>query len=317
MKLVLIPRSTLKFKSVPQLPGAVLGTNPIVVTAGGLTYTVSLNLVTLVTSLNAYYAPISQLRERLTASRTYYVRTDGNDSNTGLIDSAGGAFRTIQSAVNALALLDANQQSIIIQVRSGSYNEDVFLKPILGGSPNGAIILRGDTTTPSNVVINSTANCIFALGSITNDWLVEGFKFISGIYGVHGHANAWIRVGKVEFGACGTAHVIADYLGTVELQGAYTISGNSTYHAYAFCGGFILNAIVPATLTGTPAFSGSFAAAINRSYIEWNGGTFLGGSATGTRYLVNANSVINTAGAGANFFPGNVAGVAGTGGIYA
>lgn len=59
MKLVLIPRSTLKFKSVPQLPGAVLGTSPIVVTAAGLAYTVSLNLPALLTSLNAYYQPVN------------------------------------------------------------------------------------------------------------------------------------------------------------------------------------------------------------------------------------------------------------------
>lgn len=58
MKLALIPRSTLKFKSIPQLPGAVLGTTPIVATAGGNNYTVSLNLASLVTTLNGYYQPI-------------------------------------------------------------------------------------------------------------------------------------------------------------------------------------------------------------------------------------------------------------------
>lgn len=61
MKLVLIPRSTLKFKSVPQLPGAVLGTSPIVVTAAGLAYTVSFNLPALITSLNTVFAPISAI----------------------------------------------------------------------------------------------------------------------------------------------------------------------------------------------------------------------------------------------------------------
>ena len=41
------------------------------------------------------------------------------------------------------------------------------------------------------------------------------------------------------------------------------------------------------------------------------------GSATGSRYTVNLNGAVYTAGAGANYFPGNAAGSAATGGQYA
>lgn len=42
-------------------------------------------------------------REKLTGNRTYYVRPDGSNSNTGLVDSAAGAFLTWNAAYIAVA----------------------------------------------------------------------------------------------------------------------------------------------------------------------------------------------------------------------
>lgn len=49
--------TTLVLKAIPKLPGAVLGSSPIVVTAAGVNYTVSLNLTALKATLDAYYQP--------------------------------------------------------------------------------------------------------------------------------------------------------------------------------------------------------------------------------------------------------------------
>jgi hypothetical protein len=44
--------------------------------------------------------------------------------------------------------------------------------------------------------------------------------------------------------------------------------------------------------------------------------TFSGGTISGARYISQRNSVIDTNGGGANFFPGSTAGSTALGGVY-
>ena len=44
-----------------------------------------------------------KIREKLTASTNFYIRTDGSDSNTGLANTAAGAFLTLQGAYDKIA----------------------------------------------------------------------------------------------------------------------------------------------------------------------------------------------------------------------
>ena len=52
---------------------------------------------------------------------TYYVRTDGSDSNSGLNNSSTGAWATIQNAADNATLGD------LILVQAGTYHEDVVI----------------------------------------------------------------------------------------------------------------------------------------------------------------------------------------------
>jgi hypothetical protein len=267
-----------------------------------------MNVITSVTTTTTSV----DVREYLTAARTYYVRTDGSDSNDGLSNTSGGAFLTIQRAVNVVcAEIDINTQAVTIQVEDGPYNAPVSLRSFIG---TGTVTLRGNVTTPTNVTINSgTSNTITALGG---RWSVQGFALsASGSADcILGDGPARVTFSAMDFGACGRYHVVG-FSGAVLIgTGTYSISGGGFGHlASGTASRLGLNAAT-VTLTGTPAFT-AFAVATMGSGIEFYTTTFTG-AATGKRYDANTNGVLNTGGAGANYFPGSMAGTATSGGQY-
>jgi hypothetical protein len=257
------------------------------------------------------------VRELLIANRTYYVRTDGSNSNTGLVNNAGGAFLTIQKAVDTAAALDLSIFNVTIQVGAGIYSEAISFKSYVGVGP---ITIQGDLTTPSNVTSSLTTGFNFSAVNVTGRWRVAGIKltntgnFIAGI----NCENSMIEWSSIEFGAfSGTAsfHMQAGVGGVLKSYGNYGISGGAVAHIYATLGAVISNIGRMITLTGTPAFSNWFAGVFSGSLLQINGNTF-SGTATGTRYSVTTNSVIDTNGGGASYLPGGTSGSVGTGGQY-
>lgn len=257
-------------------------------------------------------------RERLTASRTYYVRTDGSDGNDGLSNTGGGAFLTIQKAIDTAVALDLAIYSVTIQVGNGTYTQGLSLKSFVGG---GTITLRGDPTTPGNVVINPTAAACITADNVVGNWIVRGVKLTAttsgnGIFAA-GISN--VLPYEIEFGSFGTNnyHMYATRGAVIYPQVAYTISGGAYAHMFADNGALIQNVNKTVTLSGTFAFS-YFARAGRAGIVQASGLTFAGTyTVTGPRYLGQFNAIIEVGGGGASYFPGDSAGALATGAQYA
>jgi hypothetical protein len=255
-------------------------------------------------------------RETLTANRTYYVRTDGNDANDGLANSAGGAFLTLQKAVNtALNGIDLGGYDVVIQVGNGTYTAGVSVgAPWVGA---GKVTLQGDTASPGNVVISTAGHCI-ALSDHAVLHL-QGFKLTSSTANTVNLVSGAILYldGKMEFGAASAAfHLNVSRNSLVAVNADYSITGGSAAHWQLGSGSSLICIGRTITLSGTPNFSGAFASGAALGVVSCPSCTF-SGAATGMRYSVQLNSVIYTNGGGANFLPGSVAGTTATGGQYA
>ncbi|MBS0237614.1 MAG: DUF2793 domain-containing protein [Proteobacteria bacterium] len=256
--------------------------------------------------------PSGGAREVLAANRTYYVRTDGSDSNTGLANTTGGAFKTIQKAVNVALALDCATYAVVIQVADGTYNETVVM-----GSPmlNGTLRILGNTATPTNVMVNGVTDCFQVTNNAT--LTVQGFGLVAaaGRYALYSNASGAMFFDRVDFGATTGHHVMVSGIGLI--QGAsgqtYTISGGATRHLSCTRGGAIYIGNMTVTITGTPALL--FAYTDRLSQIDVASNTFIG-SATGNRYSVTQNGLINTNGGGASYLPGSGSGTISNGGLY-
>jgi hypothetical protein len=259
-------------------------------------------------------ARITMGREVLAAARTYYVATTGSDTNDGL--SSTNPFATIQKAINAALGVDGQNFNITISVAAGTYNENLTV-----GTPfltSATVSLTGDTTSPSNVVVNGGLT-VSNKAALT----IAGFKMISSGIGLQANSGATITInGKMEYAACTTAHLYSTSLGSIILLADYTISGGAVFHMLASfygsitvaSGGSPTQPSIVCTLTGTPAFTYvCYSSTIAQIFLI---GLAYFGSATGTRFNVDTIAIINTGGGGDNYVPGDAAGNKGVGGLY-
>jgi hypothetical protein len=260
------------------------------------------------------------VREQLTANRTYYVRTDGSDGNNGLANSSGGAFLTIQKAVDTVAALDLSTTNVTVQVADGTYTGAVTVTGPWVGS--GSVALQGNTTTPANVVITTAVTGAGALSVQSGGRLsVAGFRLVSSgagaTAGLKSSGSAILVTGPMDFGAA-NRQMQAFASGSIAFSAGitYNISAGAVTHIFCSSGGNVAIEGCTLTTTGTVAFSGAFVTSAFAGTVIIDGNTFAGASATGSRYSITANGVVYTAGAATTYLPGNAAGSTGSGGQY-
>lgn len=253
------------------------------------------------------------IREKLSGPRTYYVRTNGNDNNNGLANTAGGAFATIQRAVFiVMETLDLNGQAVTIQVGDGTYNAGA----VISGKWHGGdqVYILGNIANPAAVTISGAGDLFYAEKGASVD--IRGFRLTSsGGRGLTAFSGAFIAVGPMEFGQhTGAAHVEIGTEGTIVLNDNYSVTGGGSSHLHAGGEGQIRAGTITVTITGTPNFSAYFCGAAQGSIVV-PGVTFTG-AATGARYLAHKNGTIETHPAFSPALPGDVEGRTAWGGAY-
>ncbi|MCD4511539.1 phage tail protein [Brucella pseudogrignonensis] len=242
----------------------------------------------------------------LRADTTLYVRTNGNDANDGSENTAAKAFRTIQAAINyAQRRFVAAGFAVRIKCEAGVYNEAVNVS----GSML-RFILEGVSANPSTC---SISNGIYVNrgGSL----MLDGFQLLAGTSQdcLSASGNANVEFQNIRFGAATRAHIYSANGSQIWARSDYYIAAAAAVHLYAQTYGVVANNNNNVSINSGLTFTDAFAVA-NNGAIMSSGCTFA--ATSGVRYRASGLALINTAGGGANYFPGSSAGTTSSGAIY-
>lgn len=262
---------------------------------------------------------IQSIRDPLTAARTYFVdAAAGSDTNDGVI----APFKTVQGALDKLSRsLDLQGYGLTIQLAPGSYAGGLVLPPFVGATSNSPIIIQGNVGNPSAATLTYAGggNNVFGAGLGNTFYIFNGLGF-----NTSGGANAFyiVRGSYVSVSNCNfiqntLAILRCEYNATISVEGPLSVQGSTDAVFLALRYGLLITSSVAITSPAALTLSGQYAYAELGSQISAGGLTFPGaGNVTGRRYASFNNSIINTNGGGANYFPGTIAGVLGPGGLY-
>jgi hypothetical protein len=272
-------------------------------------------------ALSVYIQENVIFQKFMTGNLDFYVGgTGANNTNPG---TSLAPWATLQHAVTEISKYNTNGFTLTVHCQ-GPFSAGMSIPAIAGPGQVVFSFAAGSSITVS------TGACI-TIGSGANVTIDGPVTFsapmavpITGFDGVAIYAFSAATVilsGGALYSACSGSHIVADSSSTIVINGNYTIQGNSASHWKANAGGLIsvANNGLPITISiiGTPSFSNAFAIAQSLAIVRALSTTIaFAGSTTGQRYNVSENAIIKTAGGGASFIPGTVAGAASTGGQY-
>ena len=258
----------------------------------------------------------------LTTATTYYIRSDGNDGNTGLVNSAGGAFLTWAHALNVIAqTLDFGGQIVTLyNGNAATYTTEIFVKESWVGGGGLVIDLGGGgiSATPGYKAFLNTATLP---GPITvQNGTLNAVTFCN--LQNAGIGTVIIGPGLI-FNGCGEYDIEATNFGAlIGGSGAsYTVSASGAGqggHLGARSGGEIFLVGATANFTASVTYGFGFAVANLGGLIAAGAGSFNlnGHTVTGPHFAVTQGGNIDTQHGGLTYFPGSSAGTIGPGGIY-
>lgn len=252
----------------------------------------------------------SLAKEKLTADRTYYVRTDGNNSNTGLVNSAGGAFLTVQRAIDAAASLSIGPYNVTISVQAGTYSGSIRVSGPWDGT--GTVRIVGTSsptlTNTSGVnlveVINGGRLALSGVGLA----VASATCLMARYFGV-----ITVEAGVIFGASSGGNHMVATTNGIVLITGNYSISGGAASHYVCEDAGLIRlsnQGTTTLTITGSPAFN--YFGVANRQGNMFIERLSYSGTVTGTRHYCDVQSLIYLVTVTSSKLPGSVDGAAGS-----
>lgn len=250
----------------------------------------------------------------LLVEKTVYVSKTGSDSNSG--DSEEAALLTISAAARKVSNMFLGYGSgVTIQVGDGTYVESVMMGKVNG---HGYVALKGNLSSPQNVILRGVVNVSTLAGASGADFSVKGFKLEGNAGGgslLSATNGARIEFATIIFGSgnSGAPQVSADLGGTIVAVGSYTISAPGVFHIVAIGNGVVRCNGQAITIQNNPAFV-FFVYSARGGVVEMETCTF-SGTATGSRYQADSLGVIFTGGS-ATYLPGNSAGAVINGGIY-